>query len=176
MMIREEDLTYSQLTPNIQNSQEIVSRLSSISELGKIDVLMYLVLLDSGPLIARMLAKKMNLGRVRTYQCLEKLRNHGLVTTTLSNPSFCEAVKPNDAFTTILQKKNDEVMAVKKTVKQISQLFKKTKFCNFIPPVTVNAMLEATRLYPGNTGLIASSLFKFKSHVSIACNLQSLVC
>ena len=116
-------LTTNQLTPNIQNPNEIVSRLSSVLELGRTEILMYMVLLENGPMIASKLAKKMSIPRQRIYQHLEKLRNYGFVTMTFSSPSFYEAVKPRKAFSTALQKKEDESTSVRKIAEQVHEIF-----------------------------------------------------
>ncbi|WKT57659.1 hypothetical protein QVH35_10050 [Candidatus Nitrosotenuis chungbukensis] len=40
----------------------------------------------------------------------------GVVSTTFSNPTLCSAIEPIEALTTILERKQDEIVTMKKLV------------------------------------------------------------
>lgn len=83
------------------------------------DAKTYLGLLRTGEITVGNLSAKLEVDRGKTYRALTKLRNLGLVTTTLSNPTICKAVDPKEAFHGIIQKKQDEIVTMEKLSKQI---------------------------------------------------------
>lgn len=108
---------------NTPEQKQIISDLTSISELKSTEIIIYLVLLKHGPMFASKLTKKLNLGRVSTYQYLDRLKKFGFVTVTLSNPAYYEAVEPSQAFSILLQKKTNESVMIKKITKNIKTIF-----------------------------------------------------
>jgi sugar-specific transcriptional regulator TrmB len=83
------------------------------------DAKIYLGLLRTGEVTVGSLSAKLDVDRGKTYRALTKLRNLGLITTTLSNPTICKAVNPEEAFSGIIQKKQDEITTMEKLSKQV---------------------------------------------------------
>jgi len=83
------------------------------------DAKIYLGLLRTGEVTVGSLSAKLDVDRGKTYRALTKLRNLGLITTTLSNPTICKAVSPEEAFNGIIQKKQDEITTMGKLSKQV---------------------------------------------------------
>jgi sugar-specific transcriptional regulator TrmB len=87
--------------------------------LDEIDAMMYMGLLQTGPVSVGNLAAKLDIERGKAYRSLEKLRNIGLLTTTMSNPIICTAVEPQEALSNIIQRKEDEFVTMKKLAGKI---------------------------------------------------------
>ena len=83
------------------------------------DAKIYLGLLRTGEVTVGSLSAKLDVDRGKAYRALTKLRNMGLISTTLSNPTICKAVNPEEAFRGIIQKKQDEITTMEKLSKQI---------------------------------------------------------
>lgn len=83
------------------------------------DAKIYLGLLRTGEVTVGSLSVKLDVDRGKTYRALNKLRNFGLITTTLSNPTICKAVDPQEALKNIIQKKQDEITTMEKLAKQL---------------------------------------------------------
>lgn len=98
--------------------EDLVTELAFFG-LDKTDSKMYLGLLRIGSLTVGKLATKLEIDRGKAYRSLNKLREMGLITTTFSNPTICEAVAPADALTTVIQKKEDEVITMQKLSRKI---------------------------------------------------------
>lgn len=99
---------------------EITTELSYFG-LDKTDSKMYLGLLRIGSLTVGKISTKLEIDRGKAYRSLNKLRDMGLITTTFSNPTICEAVPPTEALTTVIQKKEDEITTMQKLSKKIIQ-------------------------------------------------------
>ena len=83
------------------------------------DAKIYLGLLRTGEVTVGSLSSKLDVDRGKTYRSLTKLRNLGVITTTLSNPTICKAVNPEEAFRGIIQKRQDEITTMEKLSKQV---------------------------------------------------------
>lgn len=83
-------------------------------DLDEIDAKLYIGLLQIGPLSVGSLAAKLEIERGKAYRSLEKLRNVGLITTTMSNPVICKPTPPLEALTNIIQKKENEFITMQK--------------------------------------------------------------
>jgi sugar-specific transcriptional regulator TrmB len=88
--------------------------------LEEIDALMYIGLLQTGPLSVGNLANKLDIERGKAYRALEKLRSIGLITTTMSNPIICKPVDPQEALTNIIQRKENEFVTMQKLANKLS--------------------------------------------------------
>jgi sugar-specific transcriptional regulator TrmB len=88
--------------------------------LEEIDALMYIGLLQTGPLSVGNLANKLDIERGKAYRALEKLRSIGLITTTMSNPIICKPVDPQEALANIIQRKENEFVTMQKLANKLS--------------------------------------------------------
>lgn len=82
------------------------------------DAKIYIGLLRIGSITVGNLSQKLEIERGKTYRSLNKLKNSGMVITTMSNPATCEAVAPSEALKGIIQKKDDEIVIMKKLSQQ----------------------------------------------------------
>ena len=94
---------------NIQ--KELIDSLSHFG-LEKSDTIVYLGLLQMGSVTVGTMSSKLEIDRGKAYRSLNKLRNLGLVSTTFSNPTICQAVAPEDALSIIIQRKEDENLQI----------------------------------------------------------------
>ena len=83
------------------------------------DAKIYLGLLRIGEITVGSLSVKLDVDRGKAYRALTKLRSLGLITTTLSNPTICKPVNPEEAFNGIIQKKQDEIITMEKLSKHV---------------------------------------------------------
>jgi len=88
----------------MSNNEEMINSLSHFG-LEKADAIVYLGLLQMGSVTVGTMSSKLDIDRGKAYRSLNKLRNLGLVSTTFSNPTICEATEPEEALTTIIQKR-----------------------------------------------------------------------
>jgi len=98
--------------------EEIIPTLSYLG-LEKTEALVYLQLLQAGPLTVSTVSKKLEMDRGNVYRALSRLKNLGIVSTTFSNPIVCKAVEPKQAVSEIIQRKKDEIVSMDKISKQI---------------------------------------------------------
>ncbi|WP_299291236.1 TrmB family transcriptional regulator [Nitrosopumilus sp.] len=82
--------------------------------LEEIDAKIYVGLLQMGSVTVGTMAQKLDVDRGKAYRSLNKLRNMGVISTTFSNPTIVNAVKPAEALTSIIQKKEDEIVMLQK--------------------------------------------------------------
>ncbi len=87
--------------------------------LDNTDSKMYLGLLRIGSLTVGKISTKLEIDRGKAYRSLNKLRDMGLITTTFSNPTICEAVAPVDALTAVIEKREDEITTMQKLSQKI---------------------------------------------------------
>lgn len=97
---------------------EIITQLEYFG-LEKNDSKIYTGLLRLGPTSVGILAAKLEIDRGKAYRSLSKLKDFGIVTTTFSNPTICTAVEPNHALTSIIDKKENEIITMKNLAKEI---------------------------------------------------------
>ena len=97
---------------------ELITELSYFG-LDKTDATMYLGLLRIGSLTVGKMSTKLEIDRGKAYRSLNKLRDMGLITTTFSNPTICESVTPADALTSVIQRKEDEIVTMQKLSRKI---------------------------------------------------------
>ena len=98
--------------------KDVMSSLSNF-DLDETDSQIYLNLLKTGEITVGNLAAKLELDRGKAYRSLNKLRNLGMITTTFTNPITCFAVRPSEALPSLLQKKEHELIAMKRLADQI---------------------------------------------------------
>ena len=102
------------------NFVEIKSCLSFFG-LDDADSEVYTHLLQQGPSSVGTIAVKIGMDRGKTYRSVNKLKNLGMVSTTFSNPIITEALKPKDAFTQLIQQKEDEITTMQKLSRKLIQ-------------------------------------------------------
>lgn len=85
------------------------------------DATIYLNLLQTGSITAGSLSARIGLDRGKTYRSLNKLRSLGMITTTLSNPTMCMALEPSKALTSVLQRKEDEIITMHKLASDLTK-------------------------------------------------------
>lgn len=93
--------------------EEITTALSYFG-LEKTDATVYLGLLQMGSVTVGTMSAKLDIDRGKAYRSLNKLRNLGLITTTFSNPTICKAIEPKEGLTTIMQRREDEIVTMQK--------------------------------------------------------------
>ncbi|MDE1861893.1 MAG: TrmB family transcriptional regulator [Thaumarchaeota archaeon] len=102
----------------MSSEEDLISALKYFGLEGD-DAKIYLGLLRTGEVTVGSLSAKLDVDRGKTYRALNKLRNSGLITTTLSNPTICKAVDPQEALKNIIAKKQDEITTMEKLSKQL---------------------------------------------------------
>ncbi|MCH6585777.1 MAG: hypothetical protein IH792_01940 [Thaumarchaeota archaeon] len=102
----------------MNNQKDLINSLSHFG-LEKSDAIVYLGLLQMGSVTVGTMSSKLEIDRGKAYRSLNKLRNLGLVSTTFSNPTICQAVEPEEALTIIIQRKEDETITMQKLARKI---------------------------------------------------------
>lgn len=109
------------ITKMVDNKEEELTTELAYFGLDKTDTKMYLGLLKIGSLTVGKISTKLDIDRGKAYRALNKLRCMGLVTTTFSNPTICDAVPPNEALPNVINKKEDEITTMRKLSNKIVQ-------------------------------------------------------
>ncbi len=136
---------------------EIKSCLSFFG-LDDADSNVYIHLLQQGPSSVGAVAGKIGMDRGKTYRSVNKLKNMGMVSTTFSNPIITKAVKPQDAFTQLIQQKEDEITTMQKlSRKLIQELDQITNSKEFQSPSTFSIIQGRNNIYARIGKLIQSS-------------------
>ena len=81
----------------------------------------YITLLKSGPSTVNILGAKLNLERGKAYRILHRLQNLGLVSATFSSPTLCTAVEPQKGLDLLVNKKENEIITMKKLATKIAR-------------------------------------------------------
>lgn len=102
----------------MSSKEELINSLTYFG-LEKADAIVYLGLLQMGSVTVGTMSSKLEIDRGRAYRSLNKLRNMGLVSTTFSNPTICEATEPGEALSIIIQKHEDEIITMQKLSRKI---------------------------------------------------------
>jgi len=120
----------------------IAMELEEILDLDDLEAKIYLNLLRVGPITASALAKDLNLDRARMYRTVEKLVSRNIISTTLSSPKLCIAVKPHDALKIALGKKEDEVNKIKKSGEAIIDKINNEIISNQVTSVPIFKVIQ----------------------------------
>ncbi|QLH06879.1 TrmB family transcriptional regulator [Nitrosopumilus ureiphilus] len=105
------------------NKDEIYSSLVHFG-LEEIDAKIYVGLLQMGSVTVGTMAQKLDVDRGKAYRSLNKLRNMGVISTTFSNPTIVNAVEPSEALTSVIQKKEDEIVMLQKVARGLVENLK----------------------------------------------------
>ena len=100
--------------------QEIKDELSYFG-LEKTDSEIYLTLLEFGPSTMSELATKLEVDRGKIYRAMERLQDLGMVILHNSKITSCEAVKPEEAFMMIIEKKKTKISELRHAAKTIEK-------------------------------------------------------
>ena len=92
--------------------------------LEEIDAKIYVGLLQMGSVTVGTMAQKLDVDRGKAYRSLNKLRNMGVISTTFSNPTIVNAIEPSEALTSVIQKKEDEIITLQKLSRSLVQELK----------------------------------------------------
>jgi sugar-specific transcriptional regulator TrmB len=95
--------------------EKLVVELQETLDLDELESKIYLNLLRTGPITASALAKNLDIDRARMYRTVDKLVDRNIISTTLSIPRFCIAIELEKALKIALEKKEKEILKIKKT-------------------------------------------------------------
>jgi len=125
--------------------------------LDETDSKIYTGLLRLGPIPVGILAAKLEIDRGKAYRALGKLKNFGIVSTTFSNPTICTAVKPRNALTTIIQRKEDEIITMKNLAKKVDSILDKINRVSELPSGIYLSIIQ------GRTNIFSSNFYFFRN-------------
>jgi len=128
--------------------EKLVSELQEILNFDELESKIYLTLLRTGPITASALAKDLNVDRARMYRCIDKLVDRNFISTTLSSPKLCIAVEPEIALKLALERKESEIMKIKKSGEAIIEKITDIRYC---PNQGTN--LPTLRIIQGRTNI-----------------------
>lgn len=102
----------------MSSKEDLVNELAQFG-LEDNDAKMYLGLLQIGSVTVGNLSSKLEIDRGKAYRSLNRLRNVGLVSTTFSNPTICRAIDPDEALISVIQRREDEIITMRKLASKI---------------------------------------------------------
>lgn len=105
---------------------EIIIKLLEDLDMDETESRLYL-LLQSGSRRIGAITSDLKIDRNVAYRALLKLRNTGLIVSTLANPPFYEAINPEEALQTILRRREESLLRVKKTSAWLIKELKKRR-------------------------------------------------
>ena len=115
------------------SAQEQVEKLSielkETLDFDELESKIYLSLLRTGPITASALAKDLNIDRARMYRTVDKLVDRNIISTTLSSPKLCIAIEPENALKLALERKESEIMKIKKSGDTIVEKITSIRYC-----------------------------------------------
>ncbi len=115
------------------SEQEQVNKLDielqEILDFDELESRIYLTLLRTGPITASSLAKDLNVDRARMYRCIDKLVDRNIISTTLSSPKLCIAIEPENALKLALERKESEIMKIRKSGDVIVEKITSIRYC-----------------------------------------------
>ena len=118
-------------TPFIEYVNELGKDLATVLGMEEFEGQIYLTLLRTGPITASALAKELGVDRAKTYRVIDKLSNEGFVSISFSSPKMCIPIDPENALSTVLEKKEQEMKKIQTTGKKIIKRVKDTIIPNF---------------------------------------------
>ena len=127
--------------PSMNVEEDLATELSYFG-LDTTDSKMYLGLLRIGSLTVGKISTKLEIDRGKAYRSLNKLRDMGLITTTFSNPTICEAVPPADALTSVIQKREDEITTMQKLSRKIIKDLKELRRPDSVSEVSSISIIQ----------------------------------
>jgi len=158
--------------PAQEQVEKLVIELQEILDFDELESKIYLSLLGTGPITASALAKDLNVDRARMYRCIDKLVDRNIISTTLSSPKLCIAVEPEIALKLALERKESEIMKIKKSGEAIIEKVTSIRYC---PNQGTN--LPTLRIIQGRTNIysdIAQMIENCFETVFIATTLEDI--
>jgi len=152
--------------------EKLVMELQEILDFDELESKIYLTLLRIGPITASALAKDLNVDRARMYRCIDKLVDRNIISTTLSSPKLCIAVEPEIALKLALEKKESEIIKIKKSGEAIIEKITSIRYC---PNQGTN--LPTLRIIQGRTNIysdIAQMIENCTDTLYIATTLEDI--
>ena len=130
--------------------------------LEEIDAKIYVGLLQMGSVTVGTIAQKLDVDRGKAYRSLHKLRNMDVISTTFSNPTMVTAVDPSKALTSVIQKKEDEIIILQKLARPLIENLKnyrKNMVPTYVPSLSIiqgrsNVYTRIGKLIQESTGKI----------------------
>ena len=113
----------------LEQVEKLVIELQEILDFDELESRIYLTLLRTGPITASSLAKDLNVDRARMYRCIDKLVDRNIISTTLSSPKLCIAIEPENALKLVLERKESEIMKIKKSGDAIVEKITSIRYC-----------------------------------------------
>jgi len=126
--------------------ETLALELQETLDFDELESKIYLTLLRTGPITASALAKDLNIDRAITYRSVDKLVDKNIISTSFSSPKLCMPVEPENAFNLTLEKKEGEIIKIKKTQKEIIEKISSIRYC---PSQGINA--PTLRIIQGRT-------------------------
>jgi len=115
--------------PAQEQVEKLVIELQEILDFDELESRIYLTLLRTGPITASSLAKDLNVDRARMYRCIDKLVDRNIISTTLSSPKLCIPIEPENALKLALERKESEIMRIKKSGDAIVEKITSIRYC-----------------------------------------------
>jgi len=109
--------------------EKLVIELQEILDFDELESRIYLTLLRTGPITASSLAKDLIVDRARMYRCIDKLVDRNIISTTLSSPKLCIAIEPENALKLVLERKESEIIRIKKSGDAIIEKITGIRYC-----------------------------------------------
>ncbi|MBI3638780.1 MAG: hypothetical protein HY223_00510 [Thaumarchaeota archaeon] len=104
---------------NVILQEEVISSLIDFG-LERTDALLYITLLQVGPATVNTISSKLGMDKGKVYRAIHKLQDSGFISSTFSNPTVCQAIKPEKALEDIIQRKEEQILVMQKTVRKIA--------------------------------------------------------
>lgn len=137
----------------ISERKELLEDLMNMG-LEESEAITYLGLLHTGSVTIGNLAIKLGIDRCKTYRSLTKLRNYGLVSTSLSNPVIVTPTEPSKALDIIIEKKRDEFHSIKKLSQKVITNLKTLKTEAESPDASTFSVLQGRTVIYNRIGRI----------------------
>ena len=110
--------------------------------LEQLDSEIYLMLLEHGPSTMSDLAGKLTVDRGRVYRAMDKLLELEVIKINNSKVKMCQAIPPEKALTSLIEKKKNQVAELKKISKHISKDLEKITRPNTEPDNPTFSLIE----------------------------------
>ena len=115
--------------PAQEQVEKLVIELQETLDFDELESRIYLTLLRTGPVTASSLAKGLDVDRARMYRCIDKLVDRNIISTTLSSPKLCIAIEPENALKLALERKESEIIKIKKSRDVIVEKITSIRYC-----------------------------------------------
>ncbi|MBS1268653.1 MAG: HTH-type sugar sensing transcriptional regulator TrmB [Nitrosopumilus sp.] len=125
---------------------KVIEKLSNFG-LDETEATVYTGLLHVGSVTIGTLSTKLGIDRGKTYRIVSNLKNKGIVKTTFTNPTLCDAIPVRDAFATLIEKKENEIVMMKKISKEIIEELEKISNLTVVDNSTLDVVQGRANIY-----------------------------